>query len=525
MLAGAASGASAQEARVIGAPVVLAHERSFHIGAAQFSPATREVIFDGQRSIIEPRVMQMLVALHDADGAVVAKDDLAILCWEGRIVGEDAINRVVSRLRAVAEKQAGGQFRVETITKVGYRLIPADPNTDGTSAEATDDIGVRIGRRELVAGGTALAAAAAAGVGWTLAQRDRMPAQARMLVDDSRKALREGNLDSPYNAVGALREATQHAPDSAEAWGLLSYAYMIQASAADSREGPGLYARATAAMKRAFALEPYQADALTARLRMIPKYRNWYNYEQACRAALRRRPHHPELMGHLAGLLRGVGRIREALPLHQSALRQMPRSAILLAAKVDDLWSLGLLEEADAALTEAFQLLPRSIDVWATKVEYLMYTGRPQEAAAMLADKENLPLGIEDDSNVGGMMVDALVSGSPALIRQAIENGDSVARSGKGSVIVTALFASFVGDTDEFFRLVNALYFNRGFTMPSEYFTRSNAPFVGHNPDTSFLFTRVVARARRDLRFAQLTRELGLDDYWARTNSRSKVIA
>src|SRR5260221_1251459 len=97
--------------------IVLAREAPFRIGEAEFRPATREVIFVGETSIVEPRVMQLLVALHRAGGAVVSKDDLGILCWEGRIVGEDAINRVVSRLRAVAEKQAGGQFRLETITK------------------------------------------------------------------------------------------------------------------------------------------------------------------------------------------------------------------------------------------------------------------------------------------------------------------------------------------------------------------------------------------------------------------------
>jgi hypothetical protein len=30
---------------------------------------------------------------------------------------------------------------------------------------------------------------------------------------------------------------------------------------------------------------------------------------------------------------------------------------------------------------------------------------------------------------------------------------------------------------------------------------------------------------RRDPRFAVLTRDLGLDDYWARTKSRSKLVA
>jgi len=113
------------------APIVLAHERSFRIGDAEFHPATREVRFAGRTAIIEPRVMQTLIALQRAGGAVVNKDDLLRSCWEGRIVGDDAINRVISRLRGVAEKEAGRAFRIETITKVGYRLL-------SSGAEALD---------------------------------------------------------------------------------------------------------------------------------------------------------------------------------------------------------------------------------------------------------------------------------------------------------------------------------------------------------------------------------------------------
>jgi len=114
------------------APIVLAHEKPFAIGNAAFFPATREIRFAGQTSIVEPKVMQLLVALHRAGGAVVNKDDLLQSCWEGRIVGEDAINRVVSRLRSVVDR-AGRPFRIETITKVGYRLL-------ATSGAALDGI-------------------------------------------------------------------------------------------------------------------------------------------------------------------------------------------------------------------------------------------------------------------------------------------------------------------------------------------------------------------------------------------------
>ncbi|WP_214622090.1 winged helix-turn-helix domain-containing protein [Sphingobium nicotianae] len=117
------------------APIVLAHEQSFQIGDAEFRPATREVRFATRTSIIEPRVMQVLIALRRAEGAVVNKDDLLQSCWGGRIVGEDAINRVVSRLRGVAENEAGGQFRIETITKVGYRLLSASGEALATAKD------------------------------------------------------------------------------------------------------------------------------------------------------------------------------------------------------------------------------------------------------------------------------------------------------------------------------------------------------------------------------------------------------
>jgi len=101
----------------------LAREADFPLGGLQVSPSTREVGRDGQRQALEPRVMQVLVALHRAQGAVVSRDDLITRCWEGRIVGEGAINRAIWRLRKLAESE--GDFTIETIPRVGYRLISA----------------------------------------------------------------------------------------------------------------------------------------------------------------------------------------------------------------------------------------------------------------------------------------------------------------------------------------------------------------------------------------------------------------
>ena len=77
------------------APVDLSREADFALGALKVSPSTREVIRDGQRESLEPKAMQVLVALHQAEGRVVSRDELIARCWDGRIVGEDAINRVI----------------------------------------------------------------------------------------------------------------------------------------------------------------------------------------------------------------------------------------------------------------------------------------------------------------------------------------------------------------------------------------------------------------------------------------------
>jgi adenylate cyclase len=107
--------------------ILLAREPSIRLGALKVDPPRRSIIRDdGREEIVEPRVMQVLVALHRAGGRVVSRDDLVMSCWHGVVVGEDAITRVMSQLRRLSEGIGAGDFRIETITKVGYRLAPGD---------------------------------------------------------------------------------------------------------------------------------------------------------------------------------------------------------------------------------------------------------------------------------------------------------------------------------------------------------------------------------------------------------------
>jgi DNA-binding winged helix-turn-helix (wHTH) protein len=146
--------------------VDLAREEPFRLGSLAVAPGLREIVApDGSRHVLEPRVMQVLVALVRADGAIVSRDELIRTCWNGTVVGDDAINRPISLLRRMAEGIGQGAFHIETIPRVGYRLV-----TSSDSAEAPASvIAGRFRKRRAWAGFAALLAAAGALSAWPAA--------------------------------------------------------------------------------------------------------------------------------------------------------------------------------------------------------------------------------------------------------------------------------------------------------------------------------------------------------------------
>lgn len=112
-------------ARSEAAAVELAREPDIRLGAVLIRPSRRELVVRARRMRLEPRVMQVLVALARAKGGVVSHGELIDSCWSGRIVGEDAIYRCIVRLRRLATALEG-PFCIETIARVGYRLMHAE---------------------------------------------------------------------------------------------------------------------------------------------------------------------------------------------------------------------------------------------------------------------------------------------------------------------------------------------------------------------------------------------------------------
>lgn len=162
-----------------GTPLSRQPERT--LGAMRVRPSLCEVEFDGATEHLEPRVMQVLVALARAEGAVLSRDDLIAQCWDGRIVGEDAINRVISRIRRLSAGGARG-FAVETFPRVGYRLTLTEPTSpvavvapEAPARPAHRRPNVRRSRIGLAVGGLALVVVAG-----VFASRQTRPAEWRV---------------------------------------------------------------------------------------------------------------------------------------------------------------------------------------------------------------------------------------------------------------------------------------------------------------------------------------------------------
>src|SRR5579864_2266726 len=107
------------------APIDLAREADLRLGSALVRPSLSEVVVASQTIRLQPRVMQVLVALARADGEVVSRDELLASCWGGLAIGDDAINRCIGRLRRLSEEEARGAFTIGTLPRVGYRLSHA----------------------------------------------------------------------------------------------------------------------------------------------------------------------------------------------------------------------------------------------------------------------------------------------------------------------------------------------------------------------------------------------------------------
>ena len=498
----------------------LAQEADFDIGALKVRPSVRQVEFSGRSETIEPRVLQVLMALARRRGAVISRDQLIEICWDGLAVSEDALNRCISKVRKLGD--ASGAFELETITKVGYKLVAAQAAAAGQSPSeagggaSQPQPGFRLERRLLLAS-AAVGVAAAGGLAvWRLAQPSpSTPSRADELYQ---RAVEVGATDNPAEmaqSISFLREAVELSPQHADAWAALALAYVFSFTTNPPEKHTALAERARDAANRALALERDNADALTALAMLLPIYQRWAEAEKNLRDVAARRPKFAPIDCVLAELLGAVGRLQEAVLLAERAVALTP----LISRRHYELavyyWYAGRLEDADRTIAKAYELWPLDISVWFGRLYTRMYAGDVRGALGMLEDEVNRPRGIPPaDFELVEMSARAL--GSSADDRaKAVEANLVAARGGLGYARNAVLFAGAVGAFDAAFEAATAYFFDRPFAVAQQYFTAQQGEYLGvRSRDTLFLFAPQLKAFRADPRFEQLVTEIGLTDYW-----------
>jgi DNA-binding winged helix-turn-helix (wHTH) protein len=81
---------------------------------------------------VEPKIMQVLVALSERPGDVVTREELMARVWAGVFVTDDVLNRAVRELRRLFDDGTAQPGVIETIRKRGYRLtVPVEQIENG----------------------------------------------------------------------------------------------------------------------------------------------------------------------------------------------------------------------------------------------------------------------------------------------------------------------------------------------------------------------------------------------------------
>jgi TolB-like protein/class 3 adenylate cyclase len=89
----------------------------------QIDASSCRIARNGNEKKLEPRSMELLLYLVDRPDQVVTREEIEEHVWQGRVVGYDALSASIAKIRKAFEDSSKQPRVIETIPKLGYRLI------------------------------------------------------------------------------------------------------------------------------------------------------------------------------------------------------------------------------------------------------------------------------------------------------------------------------------------------------------------------------------------------------------------
>ena len=500
----------------------LTKAAGFALGPLSVDPPARQVSAGARSAMLEPRVMRVLVALGGAEGKVLSRDDLIEQCWDGTVVGDKAIDRAIALLRHALDDLTGGAVRLETITKVGFRLVAeSHEQTANGVPRPPVDVASPVWRwkptRRAAAGGiVAIGLGAALGyAAWNRAAPYKPDPRAVDLYNRGQILVKSGEIGAVRQAMDFYKQAVTIDPDYADAWGALAVGYIQNLDGLGPRArvaAPGL---SGSAAQRALSLDPDQPDAQLALAMPFPHFRRWLEHEQRLRDVVRRHPDYWYGHAQLGLLLQDVGRIGEAVERFQRTLEIDPMVPNYWARLAVALQNSGRDQEADVVLDEALARWPTNNYLRVNRASLYLASKRYAEAAAFQRDPRDRPEGTSQEHiERNARMADALASGigleqQVNLVRRDLANANGVELANTATILL------WLGAVSLAFDALEAAYF--GGNVDGR---RIPPPGAADRRPTMHLFSTSALAVRDNPRFASLLERTGLEDYWRKSGTQ-----
>ena len=467
--------------------------------------------------------MRVLIALSDAREAVLSRDDLITDCWDGLIVGDNAIARVISQLRRVVGDLAGDRVRIETIPRVGFRLITEagslsedEPDqaliSDHSPTAAPPPPLAHLSRRRFAVGG--LGAAVAAGAGLYLWQsrpfRHRPDPRALDLWKRGQTILKNAEPGGTRAATALYKQAVAIDPQFADAWGSLAIGYHHAYQGFSKEDRAAFNKLIESAARRALELDPEQPEAHLALALNKVQWGQWAQSLQVLRDIVRRFPDYWFANAKLGIMLREVGLIRESIAYSRRTLEIDPMLPIGWHFLATAQAMAGDLQQADLTLDQAATRWPAHGALWWARLNILLASGRFSHAVAFARDPRSLPDYIPSDH-----------AAFYALLAEALRdrNQPQIARS---IGTIQQMMAQEPEDAHEFAPLLAILGAkNQALDALETFVARANlAPENAVAPAAVVLFESPILALRKDPRYDRMLQASGLDAFWQGSGSQ-----
>src|SRR6478735_244629 len=105
----------------------------FRLGDWLVDATNHELVAAGGRVRLQPRQMQLLLRLAREPDTLLRREQLLGDVWEGRYVNDEALSRAIAELRQLLADDPRAPKYIETVPRLGYRLI-ARPEPEATAA-------------------------------------------------------------------------------------------------------------------------------------------------------------------------------------------------------------------------------------------------------------------------------------------------------------------------------------------------------------------------------------------------------